>query len=263
MIWIQVHDVRAGHARLAAAGVPIVREPVGEPRGLVEMWIQDPYGIRIVLVEVPADHPLRRDPRPALPSGRRTSCRITARSSETRHPSARLVWPQMRSSPAGQAQRRRAGRRQNRPSREHTRTGESSVRIRGSCGRGRASDNHSAAPGCVRRLHRGLPAYRDGVRIRHPSVRGSPGAGGYREVRLRERVRLRAVPGLRPGRQPAPAAAAAHFARHGDVAGVPDRGWRQAGRHGRGATVRSGPVTLHVVQGLDQTWQVDSGNWCS
>jgi len=63
--------------------------------------------------------------------------------------------------------------------------------------------------------------------------------------------------------QPTPAAAAAWFARYGDVAGVPDRGWRGAGRHGRGATVRSGPVTLHVVQGPDRTWQVDSGSWCS
>jgi len=91
MIWIQVRDVRAEHARLAAARVPIVREPAAQPWGLVEMWIQDPDGIRIVLVEVPTDHPLRRDPRPALPSGRRTLCRITARSSETRHPSARPV----------------------------------------------------------------------------------------------------------------------------------------------------------------------------
>ena len=65
MIWIQVRDVREEHARLAAAGVPVVREPVTEPWGLVEMWIEDPDGIRIVLVEVPADHPLRRDPRPA------------------------------------------------------------------------------------------------------------------------------------------------------------------------------------------------------
>ena len=31
-----------------------------EPWGLTEMWIEDPDGIRIVLVEVPADHPLRR-----------------------------------------------------------------------------------------------------------------------------------------------------------------------------------------------------------
>ena len=67
MIWIQVRDVRAEHARLAAAGVPIIREPATEPWGLIEMWIQDPDGIRIVLVEVPADHPLRRDPRSASP----------------------------------------------------------------------------------------------------------------------------------------------------------------------------------------------------
>ena len=66
-IWIQVRDVHAEHARLAAAGVPIVRGPVTEPWGLTEMWIQDPDGIQIVLVEVPADHPLRRDPRSASP----------------------------------------------------------------------------------------------------------------------------------------------------------------------------------------------------
>jgi catechol 2,3-dioxygenase-like lactoylglutathione lyase family enzyme len=67
MIWIQVRDVHAERARLAAAGVPIIREPATEPWGLTEMWIQDPDGIQIVLVEVPADHPLRRDPRPASP----------------------------------------------------------------------------------------------------------------------------------------------------------------------------------------------------
>jgi hypothetical protein len=42
MIWIQVRDVHAEHARLAAAGVPIVREPVAEPWDLIEMWIEDP-----------------------------------------------------------------------------------------------------------------------------------------------------------------------------------------------------------------------------
>jgi predicted enzyme related to lactoylglutathione lyase len=86
MIWIQVRDVRAEYARLAAAGVPIIREPATEPWGLIEMWIEDPDGIRIVLVEVPADHPLRRDPRPALLPARRTACRIPARSTETRQP---------------------------------------------------------------------------------------------------------------------------------------------------------------------------------
>jgi catechol 2,3-dioxygenase-like lactoylglutathione lyase family enzyme len=65
VIWIQVRDVHAEHARLAAAGVPIIRGPATEPWGLTEMWIQDPDGVQIVLVEVPADHPLRRDPRSA------------------------------------------------------------------------------------------------------------------------------------------------------------------------------------------------------
>lgn len=63
MIWLQVRDVHAEHERLAAAGVRVLREPVAEPWGLTEMWIEDPDGTRIVVVEVPADHPLRRDPR--------------------------------------------------------------------------------------------------------------------------------------------------------------------------------------------------------
>jgi catechol 2,3-dioxygenase-like lactoylglutathione lyase family enzyme len=63
MIWLQVRDVHAEHERLAAAGVRILREPAAEPWGLTEMWIEDPDGLRIVLVEVPADHPLRRDTR--------------------------------------------------------------------------------------------------------------------------------------------------------------------------------------------------------
>jgi catechol 2,3-dioxygenase-like lactoylglutathione lyase family enzyme len=63
MIWLQVRDVRAEHSRLAAAGVRILREPAAESWGLTEMWIEDPDGVRIVLVEVPADHPLRRDAR--------------------------------------------------------------------------------------------------------------------------------------------------------------------------------------------------------
>ncbi|GAA1370785.1 VOC family protein [Catellatospora chokoriensis] len=62
-IWLQVRDLRAEHERLAALGAVIVREPQREPWGLDEMWIEDPDGVAIVLVEVPADHPLRRDTR--------------------------------------------------------------------------------------------------------------------------------------------------------------------------------------------------------
>ncbi|MFD4596677.1 VOC family protein [Streptomyces sp. NPDC058464] len=61
-LWLQVADVAAAHEELVATGVPIVRPPVKEPWGLVEMWTADPDGIRIVLVEVPADHPLRYRP---------------------------------------------------------------------------------------------------------------------------------------------------------------------------------------------------------
>lgn len=63
MLWLQVRDVSAEHERLAAAGARILREPVTEPWGLTEMWIEDPDGVQIVLVEVPAGHPLRSDPR--------------------------------------------------------------------------------------------------------------------------------------------------------------------------------------------------------
>lgn len=63
-LWMQVRDVHAEHDRLAAAGVEVLRSPRVEPWGLVEMWISDPDGRHIVLVEVPADHPLRRDQRP-------------------------------------------------------------------------------------------------------------------------------------------------------------------------------------------------------
>ncbi|MFB7736422.1 VOC family protein [Streptomyces sp. NPDC056112] len=58
-LWLQVEDVAAAHEELRAKGVGITREPVREPWGLIEMWIADPDGTPIVLVEVPAEHPLR------------------------------------------------------------------------------------------------------------------------------------------------------------------------------------------------------------
>ncbi|MER7415116.1 MULTISPECIES: VOC family protein [Streptomyces] len=61
-LWLQVADVRAAHAELTAAGAEVLRPPVKEPWGLVEMWIADPDGHRLVLVQVPDDHPLRYRP---------------------------------------------------------------------------------------------------------------------------------------------------------------------------------------------------------
>jgi catechol 2,3-dioxygenase-like lactoylglutathione lyase family enzyme len=65
-IWLQVRDLAAAHRELAAH---VVREPRQEPWGLREMWINDPDGNQIVLVEVPPDHPLRRDTRHPRESG--------------------------------------------------------------------------------------------------------------------------------------------------------------------------------------------------
>ena len=62
-LWLQVRDIAATLADLRSRGVTIVRAAVQEPWGLVEAWIDDPDGLRIHLVEVPADHPLRGDVR--------------------------------------------------------------------------------------------------------------------------------------------------------------------------------------------------------
>jgi hypothetical protein len=42
--------------------VAVVREPRRESWGLVEMWIEDPDGVRICVVQVPEDHPMRYRP---------------------------------------------------------------------------------------------------------------------------------------------------------------------------------------------------------
>ncbi|NJQ03718.1 VOC family protein [Streptomyces zingiberis] len=61
-LWLQVADVAAAHEELAGRGVEILREPLREPWGLIEMWIADPDGVRICVVEVPPDHPMRYRP---------------------------------------------------------------------------------------------------------------------------------------------------------------------------------------------------------
>ncbi|WP_405910103.1 VOC family protein [Streptomyces sp. NBC_00828] len=61
-LWLQVADAAAAYEELAAAGVEVLRPPVKEPWGLIEMWIADPDGTEIVVVEIPADHPLRYRP---------------------------------------------------------------------------------------------------------------------------------------------------------------------------------------------------------
>lgn len=59
-LWLQVPDIAEAEAELRAKGVPIEEPPERKPWGLWEMAIRDPDGLRLVIVEVPEDHPLRR-----------------------------------------------------------------------------------------------------------------------------------------------------------------------------------------------------------
>jgi predicted enzyme related to lactoylglutathione lyase len=59
-LWLQVPDVDAVGDELEETGVDIVELPTDKPWGLREMQIRDPDGLRIVIVEVPETHPLRR-----------------------------------------------------------------------------------------------------------------------------------------------------------------------------------------------------------
>ncbi|GLZ39646.1 VOC family protein [Actinokineospora sp. NBRC 105648] len=62
-LWLQVRDVAATVAELGERGVTPEHGPKLEPWGLREAWITDPDGVRIALVEVPAEHPMRLDSR--------------------------------------------------------------------------------------------------------------------------------------------------------------------------------------------------------
>jgi predicted enzyme related to lactoylglutathione lyase len=59
-LWLQVRDADATCEQLAQEGVTILRSPRTEPWGLREAWIADPDGVRIAVIEVPEDHPLRK-----------------------------------------------------------------------------------------------------------------------------------------------------------------------------------------------------------
>ncbi|ABM11780.1 MULTISPECIES: VOC family protein [Mycolicibacterium] len=62
-LWLQVRDIAAAQEQLRERGVPIARDARREPWGLHEMHVTDPDGVTLIFVEVPEDHPLRRDSR--------------------------------------------------------------------------------------------------------------------------------------------------------------------------------------------------------
>ena len=59
-LWLQVRDVDAVGEELEGTGVDIVEPLVDKPWGLRKMRAQDPDGVKLVFVEVPVNHPLRR-----------------------------------------------------------------------------------------------------------------------------------------------------------------------------------------------------------
>lgn len=62
-LWLQVRDLYATQSELTARGVAIAREASQEPWGLHEMHVADPDGVTLIFVQVPENHPLRRDKR--------------------------------------------------------------------------------------------------------------------------------------------------------------------------------------------------------
>lgn len=62
-LWLQVRDLYATEAQLTGRGVTIARAAQQEPWGLHEMHVADPDGAMLIFVQVPENHPLRRDRR--------------------------------------------------------------------------------------------------------------------------------------------------------------------------------------------------------
>ncbi|MGZ4766181.1 MAG: VOC family protein [Ilumatobacteraceae bacterium] len=62
-IWLQVRDIYDTQRELSGRGVTIAREARQEPWGLHEMHVIDPDGITLIFVQIPPEHPLRRDVR--------------------------------------------------------------------------------------------------------------------------------------------------------------------------------------------------------
>ena len=62
-MWLQVRDVYAAETELRGRAVEIAREARQEPWGLHELHVVDPDGVLLIFVQVPEDHPLRRDSR--------------------------------------------------------------------------------------------------------------------------------------------------------------------------------------------------------
>lgn len=61
-LWLQVPSLHDVEGQLQQQGVPVVKPTETMPWGLVELWVQDPDGNELRLIEIPETHPIRQRP---------------------------------------------------------------------------------------------------------------------------------------------------------------------------------------------------------
>ena len=61
-LWLQIPSLDGIQDSLRAADVVVTKEAEHMPWGLIELWINDPDGNEIRLIEIPEAHPIRQRP---------------------------------------------------------------------------------------------------------------------------------------------------------------------------------------------------------
>ena len=61
-LWMQIPSLDGVEDSLRAAGVVVTKAAEPMPWGLIELWMNDPDGNELRLVEVPETHPIRQRP---------------------------------------------------------------------------------------------------------------------------------------------------------------------------------------------------------
>ncbi len=61
-LWLQIPSLDGIQDSLRAANVVVTKEAEHMPWGLIELWINDPDGNELRLIEIPEAHPIRQRP---------------------------------------------------------------------------------------------------------------------------------------------------------------------------------------------------------
>lgn len=61
-LWLQIPSLDGIEDSLRAADVVVTKEAEHMPWGLIELWINDPDGNELRLIEIPEAHPIRQRP---------------------------------------------------------------------------------------------------------------------------------------------------------------------------------------------------------